>query len=250
MKKILFLFLLFITKISFSQSLSDYKYVLVPKTFSFQKKAHQYNLNKLTQFLLNKYNFEALIEDDDGQALSTINPCELLKLKTIAKGTMITKITFNFIDCKGNIVYTTKEGVSRKKEYKESYTEAIRNVFNDRVIKIHSYSKKNTKSVLVEKNQIQTQKAPTIKSSEAFQLDFELRGVHYNFVPLSKTKYSIIKGGQSIGTASKMENSELYNVDAGLLSGKGVFDSFGNFKLKRINPANKKELIDTLIRTK
>ena len=250
MKKLFFLFLVFTTSLSFGQLLSEYKYVLVPKTFSFQKKEHQYNLNRLTQFLLNKYNFEAFIEGDDGLALSKIDPCEILKLKVEAKGVLTTKMKLHFINCLGKNIYTSREGISHYKEYKKSYTEALRNTFNDHRIKIHTYSKKYKKPVVVKKQQLATKQTLGISSNENFQLDFELRGKSYSFIPVSKQAYSIRQNGKIIGTATKKENSNQYTISAGLLSGKGTFDDYGNFVLKRINPSNKKEIIDTLVRTK
>jgi len=254
MKKLLCLLSIFITSITFGQSLSEYQYVSLPNTFSFQKKEHQYNLNKLTQFLLNKYNFKAFIEGENHEKLSTINACEILRLKVDMKGALSSKAILHFIDCKGDIVYTSKEGVSKRKEYKESYTEAIRNAFKDEKIKNHIYSKKE-KTPIVNKVKeaavVEVEKHLPITTKtkiETFQLVFELRGKQYSFVPASPTTYTIFQNTEVIGKAIQLENSNKYKIEAGTLSGKGSFDDFGNFTLKRINPANQKELIDTMNR--
>jgi hypothetical protein len=40
----------------FSQrNVNDYKYVIVPEKFDFQKEPNQFKLNQLTKFLLKKY---------------------------------------------------------------------------------------------------------------------------------------------------------------------------------------------------
>jgi len=252
MKKSFWLLFLFVTLSSFGQSLSDYKYVLLPNTFSFQKMEHQYDLNRMTQFLLNKYDFEAFIEGENSNQLKDIDACELLRLKANMKGYLTSNVVFNFIDCKGQVVYSSREGVSRRKEFKESYIEAIRNVFNDLMIKNHRYIKKS--KVLTSKK---AEAIPVIKSekpsplkTEVFQLQFELREKQYSFVPVSKISYSILQNSKVIGKAIKLKNSNIYKIEAGTLSGSGYFDDFGNFILKRINPANQKELIDTMNRVK
>jgi len=263
MKKILFLLIASLGTLSFAQSLSDYQYILVPNTFSFQKEAHQYDLNRLAQFLLNKYNFKAFIEGDEYDKLEHINACDLLRLKATSKGLLTTKVTFTFVDCKGKTIYTSKQGTSRLKEYKKSYIEAVRNVFNDRILKTHTYSKKRSVTlpspkvketpIVAFKKEGRKEKQKDIQpiaAIEVFQLDFELRGNQYSFIPISKNSYSVLKNSKKIGTIIQLQSSNNYKVNAGTLSGTGSFDDFGNFILKRINPANKKELTDILNRVR
>ena len=47
------------------KNINDYKYIIVPKTFDFLNSEDQYQLNSLTKFLFNKYDFEAYFVDDD-----------------------------------------------------------------------------------------------------------------------------------------------------------------------------------------
>ncbi len=62
--KFLSLFAIFFLVIgAFSQSnLNNYKYVIVPKKYDFLKEKDQYQLNSLTEFLFNKYGFQAFME--------------------------------------------------------------------------------------------------------------------------------------------------------------------------------------------
>lgn len=268
MKKLLFFTSLLILgqPLLFAQSLSNYQYINVPNTFSFQKTPHQYNLNKHTQFLLNKYNFKAYIEGEEYDKLADINACEILRLKATSKGFTTTKMNLFFIDCKGKTIYTSTVGTSRLKDFDKAYTEALRNIFKDPTIRMHKYvkplpKKKKLATVVKPKPIIVTPPTPKSiasttntpsygKTVESFQLNFELRGKHYHFVPASKTTYSIIHNSKTIGLATQLKNDNHYKIEAGSLTGSGYFDDYGNFILKRINPANKKEIIDTMARTK
>ena len=57
-KRILFL-LLFVVSYGFSQSINDYKSVIIPLKFDFLKSENQYRLATLSKFNLNKAGFEA-----------------------------------------------------------------------------------------------------------------------------------------------------------------------------------------------
>ncbi|HET8754196.1 MAG TPA: hypothetical protein VFM59_07520, partial [Salinimicrobium sp.] len=43
-----------------AQEVNNYKYVIVPETFEFQDEPNEHQLNALTEFLFEKYGFEAL----------------------------------------------------------------------------------------------------------------------------------------------------------------------------------------------
>lgn len=223
---------------------------MVPATFSFQKTPHQYNLNKMTQFLLNKYDFESFIDGETNEGIKNIDVSKLLRLQVEEKGALSSKIIFTFLDYKGSTIYTSKEGKSNRKDYEKSYTEAIRNVFKDEVILNHEYKPKAKKIALIENKTPVKSKAITYLKTEVFQLKFELRGKEYSFIPSSKLEYTIQQNTKVIGKAILQKNGVDYKIEAGTLTGRGSFDDFGNFTIIRVNPANKKELIDTMIRVK
>jgi len=253
MRKYIVLLLLSLSTLSFGQTLSNYKYVIVPNTFSFQKKPHQYNLNNLTKFLLNKYNFEAFIEGDGEEKIPEIDATKLLRLKVTEKGRLMSKIKLVFLDYKGAQVYTSKEGRSNRKDFKASYTEALRNAFKDKVITSHVYNKTpevKTEQVVVATKKVALPKSKSFFKTEVFQLTFHLRGKQYSFVPASKLVYKILHDATVVGKATLQKNGVDYKLEAGTLTGMGKFDDYGNFILTRVNPANNKSLTDTMIRVK
>ncbi len=258
MKHLFLLFVVLIANSFFAQNsskLSNYRYILLPNTFSFQNKAHEYNLNKLTQFLFNKYDFETYIEGGENSRLSTANPCEILRVNSFMQGVFKSKATFTFTDCRGKLIYTSSVGVSSKKEYDKSYTEAIRDVFKvDKNINTHKYLKRKeekTKETFKVKKTITSSKVSNLDTNNKPSLELELRGKKYSFVLDSETTYSIFLNTVKIGDATlKDKDKEGYIINAGALSGEGRFDDFGNFELKRINPASNKELLDVMVRTR
>jgi hypothetical protein len=122
---------LFIISNTFAQTnLNNYKYVIVPKKFEFLKEANQYRLNELTEFLFNKYGFQALMEGDSYPDDLLKNRCLALKSNLLKdSGLFKTKISVELKDCNDQVVYTTEVGESREKEYQKAYNEAVRNAF-------------------------------------------------------------------------------------------------------------------------
>jgi len=134
MKKILIIFLAFasVTSSFAQKSLNDYKYVIVPYKYDFLNEKDKYQLNSLSQFLFNKYGFEAIMEDAEFPTDLIRNRCLGLRSDVIKEsGVFVTKLKVQLKDCNGAIVYTTKLGTSREKQYKVAYNIAIRGAFEE-----------------------------------------------------------------------------------------------------------------------
>jgi len=130
MKKI-FLVLMFISVHGFSQSvLDEYKYIQVPGKYEFLKEADQYQLNSLTRFLFKKEGFTVLPGEENYPEDYKQNRCLALKVDVANNsGLFNTKVVIKLIGCNDKIVFTSKEGKSREKEYKAGYQEALREAF-------------------------------------------------------------------------------------------------------------------------
>lgn len=115
----------------FSQtSLNDYKYVIVPKKFDFLKEQDEYQLNSLANFLFNKYGFETIFEGDNYPQDFLNDRCLALKSDVLKdSGVFKTKLTVVLKDCFDKVVYTSKLGESREKEFKTAYNLALRDAF-------------------------------------------------------------------------------------------------------------------------
>lgn len=130
MKKTLII-ALFITTASFAQkSINTYKYVIVPTKFDFVKSKDKYQTSSLTKFLFNKYGFTALLEDEKLPEEVVNNRClALTGAVRDESGLFTTKSIVELKDCNNKVVFTSKEGKSKEKEYKKAYHEAIRRAF-------------------------------------------------------------------------------------------------------------------------
>jgi len=130
MKRIL-LVALFISTASFAQkSINNYKYVIVPSKFDFVKEKDKYQTSSLTKFLFNKYGFTAFFDDEELPKEIANNRCLALTGTVKDESSMFTtKSVIELTDCYNKVVFTSKEGRSKEKEYKKAYQEAIRNAF-------------------------------------------------------------------------------------------------------------------------
>ncbi|MCZ4245298.1 hypothetical protein [Pedobacter punctiformis] len=131
MKRYLFICLLLASVTGFAQNtINNYKYVIVPEKFSFLKQSNQYDLNSLTKLFLEEKGFKVYYDNADLPTEIANNKCSALIADLLEKNSMFTtNVTFLLKDCKGNILFKSKEGKSREKEYKISYNLALRDAF-------------------------------------------------------------------------------------------------------------------------
>ena len=205
----------FIVTSVFSQSsLNEYKYVIVPKKFDFLKEQDQYQLNSLTQFLFNKYGFEALFEGDDYPQDLATNRCLALRSNVLKDSGMFkTKLKVELKDCNDKVVYNTEVGESREKDYKTAYNLALRDAFKS--IESLNYKYEPNEKVMA----LTTPKA--ITKSEASKEIQELRQEIQNLKKEAEVEKmaakdikdkaeaveeSIIEGGSNILYAQEIEN--------------------------------------------
>lgn len=140
MKKSITLLAFLLSVISIAQDLNQYKYALLPSKFAFQKEKDQYRLNTLSKLYLQKYGFEVYLDtDNQPDDFANIN-CNKVYVDVISSGGMFTtKLSVVLKDCKGTVLYTSKEGTSREKEYPVAYNQAIRIAFESMQSLNHQY---------------------------------------------------------------------------------------------------------------
>lgn len=132
MKIIAFFISVLITITSYSQNtLNNYKYVLVPEKFEIFKTENQYGLNTLTKMLLEDKGFTVYMANAALPPELAANKCNALKAELAdKKGFFVTSISLVLKDCQGNIVFKSKEGKSREKEWQAAYDEALRDAYS------------------------------------------------------------------------------------------------------------------------
>lgn len=126
--RILFL-MLFMASYGFSQTVNDYKAVVIPMKYDFQKTENQYRLQTITKMNLQKAGFQAFYTNETISGEIT-DRCSLLYLDVIKdSGFLITKLFVTFKDCYGTIVFKSEIGKSREKEFNAAYAESLNNAF-------------------------------------------------------------------------------------------------------------------------
>jgi len=91
----------------------------------------QYGLNSTAKSLLEKKGFTVLWTDSSLPASVAANKCTALMADvTQRKAIFSTNLTMELKDCSGVVVYKTKEGKSREKEFFMAYDEALRDALS------------------------------------------------------------------------------------------------------------------------
>jgi hypothetical protein len=129
MKKGILFLLLFIASYGFSQSVNNYKSVIIPLKFDFTKTENQYRLATLSKFNLNKAGFEAFYTNE-AIAKEFNNRCSLLYFDVVKeKSFLTTKLHVVFKDCNDKIIFQSETGISKEKDFQLAYTEALNKAF-------------------------------------------------------------------------------------------------------------------------
>ena len=224
MKKIVILFTLLLSVVSYSQKLNQYKYALTPIKFSFQKEENQYNLNVLTKMLMQKYGFESYLDNDTLPMDFSKNLTQRINVNIVDNSSLFTtKLKVELKDLNGITIATSPEGVSREKNYFTAYNEALRMAFTNFVdLKIYHFTEnqnqnyikitdnttiENIKTILV--NQL------TVKpTSFGYQIVDEQGNIIYNLLKTSLKEVFIAEKNNQKGIVSKHNSDwifEFYN---------------------------------------
>jgi len=173
---VVFAFILFAIAGRSQNTISNYKYVLIPHRFDFQKSDDQYGLSSTTKSMLEQKGFTVLFTNDNLPPSLAANKCGALVASVgERKAFFSTNLTVTLKDCTGNIVWKSKEGSSREKEYFVAYDHALRDAFvslNAVAYKYDSTAQPATAQGQSQPQQTQTQPqpqqpAPTMQATTA-----------------------------------------------------------------------------------
>ncbi|WP_343695639.1 hypothetical protein [Flavobacterium sp.] len=138
--------LLLCSFIGFSQSVNDYKAVIIPLKYDFIKTENQYRLATLTKSNLLKAGFQAFYTNE--QIPAGFDRCELLYIDVKKDNAfLVTKLFIQFKDCYGKVIYTSETGKSREKDYEVAYKESLENAFVSVIALHYAYSGKSVSTV-------------------------------------------------------------------------------------------------------
>lgn len=149
MKKSFLLLLILVASWSYSQSVNDYKAVIIPLKYDFLKNENQYRLNTITKFNFIDAGFTALYTKDVlGEEYN--DRCNLLYVDVINEsGFFTTKLYIVLKDCNDKIIYRSDVGKSSVKEYEVAYPEALNQAFQSIYDLQYKYNTNAVKNALV-----------------------------------------------------------------------------------------------------
>lgn len=246
-----------------AQELGDYKYIVVPQRFDFQKEAGEYDLNALTRFLFIKYGFDAYMENEEMPADINESGCNTLYARADVTGFLSTKATVKLVNCRGQEVFTLPEGKSKIKEFKAGHQEAFRDAFEGLEDLGYTYSDaiveraeitENTEELIPEARKTMQQSAPEVKTvkvsavpkngsttvkeelevveksvpavNATVEVDSEVKLVSEDgsySLTPSGNGFDVYEGNSKIGTATKTSNGS-YLVSTSQFTGIGYYD--------------------------
>ncbi len=262
---ILFLYV----SISLAQSSIDaYKYIIVPKKYDFLKWENKYELNSLTKFLFEKQGYKTLLEGDNYPGDLMNNPCLALTVDVKEDSSMLTsKLVIELSNCYKKVVFTSVEGKSKKKEYKKSYHEALRNSFVSFEELEYSFdenlvvNKQVVKETLPQPNvpitsvvavvpavpvvkEVVEPVPPVVKEEKSVAKSYKNDNISFILIEQGNSLIAYIKSsndtayqvGEKIGTLLKTSRPNTYRITWKTKDGKthettGYFDDKGDLKL-------------------
>ena len=153
MKIVIALVFTFIGFSSFAQTnLDDYKYIIVPKKFDAFKNMNEHQTSTLVKHLFTGKGFVAVYDDQLPEDLKFNRCLGVLADLQDDSSLFSTKTIINLKDCNDEVVFSTMEGISKEKEYKAAYNEAIRESMRSFNGMNYSYTAKDKKDEAVTVN--------------------------------------------------------------------------------------------------
>lgn len=248
----------------FGQNLQDYKFIRVPVKFDFLKEENQYQLNALTAFLFEKKGFEVLYRDDIPE---NIDPCDVLQANVHSDwGFLKTKLYFTLENCKQATVFTSETGISREKDFKLSYHEALRAAFasieplsnkiaaNENIIKEDSVV---TIEETEQRKEIIIDPIVTANDLEAIEDDRKTEGANgasgqileerkyvngpsMYILKNTSTGFDLFKAGieEKFAKLVKSGGGDTYLYSSENVSGSAFFDASGNLVVEYLDPVS------------
>ena len=155
------------------KKVNNYKFIVVPDQFVFLKQKDEYKTSSLTKFLLKKNGFTVVLNSEQYPKDLIDNPCSGLKALVLDKSSMFKlKVIIELRDCSNRLLYTSDEGVSKLKEYKKGFQEAIRNAHASMIDVV--YEPLLLETIRKDKKEIVTVNPVLVKEVKEVKLEVEL----------------------------------------------------------------------------
>ncbi|MGB5981411.1 MAG: hypothetical protein WBG46_04635 [Nonlabens sp.] len=235
--KFVFSTLFFLCSIQvFTQSLNEYKYFIVSNQYDFQNEENQYRLNDLMVFELKKRGFKAFKSNQIHPEDKNTGVCNTLNVNLEESGMLTRRIIFKFVNCDGETIFTTKEGIGRQKDNPKAYFSAVRDAMTslDKFDYNYTPTAKIQQEKLTSLDQMESKSQPIVLEPQILKQPIgkqsiaipnhdiyrEIKDRDYALRIISNTEIKILKNGKQIGTGKKT-SSGAYLINSDNFSGVG-----------------------------
>lgn len=126
MKNKIAIFFILCFFVSFAQT--EVKYAIVPNKFNFLKSENPYNLSTNLKLYFDKLGYKSFIMGEEFPEDLNATSCNAIYPDLIeTNGFLSTKISIIAKNCRGEVLAQSQEGVSREKDRRTAYLQALRN---------------------------------------------------------------------------------------------------------------------------
>lgn len=181
MKKNILILFLFVSLSALAQrSLNDYKYAIVPVKFDFLSEPNEYRLNTITKFNLTKMGFEAFYSNEDLPLETAGERCSRIFVDVEKISSLLsTKLVVVFRDCNNVEINRSDVGVSKTKEYKNAYPEALNDAFKSLLAFGYNYNgtvykPESAKKVETPKSSVEPEDTPNMLFAQPIPNGYQL----------------------------------------------------------------------------
>lgn len=181
MKKYVLILSLFISIAASAQrTLNDYRYVIVPVKYDFLDEENKYRLNTITKFNLTQMGFEAFYSNEDLPLEAAAERCSRLFVNVEKIDSFLsTRVVIVFRDCDNNVVNQSTVGISKAKEFKLAYPEALNDAFKSLFTFGYKYNGTVYKSsakkpVEIPKSSVESEDTPNMLFAQAISNGYQL----------------------------------------------------------------------------
>jgi len=238
MKYILIFIFALSLQFSFGQtkSLNAYEYVIVPMQFNFQSEPNQYSLNILARVLLKEEGFEVYMDQEEKPLALGLEPCNSLRANIILEDAFLTtKLKFVLLDCSNDVVYETKQGVSRLKDFDKSYKDALRKAFESfsTANYIYDESLDTSKDLASKLDEVSERSDSNLEDEYPNKSIYKFGGESYWLVSNSSGDYDLLSSQGKINYAQlKQADKGSYIFNSKTINGAAYFDAEGNLMVE------------------
>lgn len=214
-----------------AQTLSDYKYVVIPDELADFKNNKSYGLDVILKNALKSKKYQVLTDSKTNwPSDALINPCKILNAEILDDKSMFrNKVILQFQDCGKKVIFTEK-GSSTIKEFEPGYQDALKQI----LIKIpvsnpNPETEKLAESKSQEITKVPEQSMPKEVSTQASTaLRYTNGKTTLQKIKIDDTQFILVDGNSSVpyATFKSTAKKDVYRVKLG--SGESTIGYYEN----------------------